>query len=330
MTQIADIMPAGEAAYERAASLLQAGELVALPTETVYGLAALASDDTAVCRIYEAKGRPSHNPLIAHVFDPKCADMFADIPPLAQTLIDAFWPGPLTLVLPKKKTANISQIAGANLDTIAIRCPVAPWSKAFSNLGFHGPIVMPSANLSGHVSPTTAQHVFDDLGGKIKLIIDGGPCKDGLESTVLAIDGDRVTLLRPGVVGAEALAPYISELYAPSCQAQPIAPGMLESHYAPRAALRLNAENKTSEEAYLGFGVSDVICDMNLSERGDLGEASQNLYACLRALDKSNVMSIAIAPVPKEGLGVALNDRLKRAAAPKTKVKDKKHDDERY
>ncbi len=310
-------MPAGPGAYRRAETLLRRGELVALPTETVYGLAALASDDSAVAEIYQAKGRPSHNPLIVHILTPEKAKDLADVSPLAQSLMDRFWPGALTLVLPKKLSIDLSSVGSAGLETIAIRCPVAPWVEGFRSLGFDGPLVMPSANLSGHISPTTAQHVFEDLGDRIKLIIDGGPCAGGVESTVISIDGDRASLLRPGAIAAEALAPFISNLSFADEKSSPIAPGMLESHYAPRARVRLNAIHKAEGEAFLGFGVSHIKADINLSETESLEEAANRLYACLRSLDSLGKAVIAIAPIPMTGLGVAINDRLKRAAAPK-------------
>jgi L-threonylcarbamoyladenylate synthase len=315
MARKADIFPASEAGYQKVIEFLLAGKLVALPTETVYGLAAMASDDEAVQSIYRAKGRPSHNPLIAHICHADAVHELAEVSPLAEQLINQFWPGPLTLVLPKKTDANISRHAGAKLKTIAVRFPDAPWTEPFHALGFNAPIVMPSANISGHISPTTAQHVFEDLGDKIDLILDAGPCKSGVESTVLAVCDDHITLLRPGAIPAEDFAPFISDMRLPKKSAQPIAPGMLESHYAPRATVRLNAVNKRNGEAYLAFGPTDIKADLNLSEVADLDEASHNLYAYLRTLDKTGVKSIAIAPIPLEGLGGAINDRLKRAAA---------------
>jgi len=315
MTQKAQIISAGKASYRQAIEYLNAGRLVALPTETVYGLAAIASNDEAVKSIYYAKGRPGHNPLIAHICQSDAVHELAIVSPLAQELINQFWPGPLTLVLPKKPSANISRHAGAGLDTIAIRYPLAPWTQHFHSLCFTAPIVMPSANMSGHISPTTAQHVFEDLGKKIDLIIDDGPCESGVESTVLAISDSQATLLRPGAIPAENFVPYISNLRLANKAANPIAPGMLKSHYAPRAKVRLNALNKREGEMFLGFGPTNIQVDLNLSLSGDLQEASHKLYACLRALDKKEVQSIAIAPIPRDGLGAAINDRLKRAAA---------------
>jgi len=224
----------------------------------------------------------------------------------------AFWPGPLTLVLPKSNQ-NISLVAGAGLDTVAIRYPKANWVTEFKKAGFEGPIVMPSANRSGHVSPTTAAHVLEDLGENIDLILDGGECPNGIESTVLKIEDDHAVLLRPGAIAAEEFVPYISDLRLPVKSSTPIAPGMLKSHYAPKAAVRLNATAKRNGEAFLGFGANAKDADFNLSQSGDLAEAARNLYSALRNLD--NVSVIAVAPIPNNGLGAAINDRLRRAAA---------------
>ena len=305
-----------EHSLAKAAEILLNGGLVALPTETVYGLAAYALNDEAVKRIYQAKGRPSHNPLILHVFEPGDASKWVNINSTAKALIDAFWPGPLTLVL-SKTNAKICTAAGAGLDTLAIRCPKAPWTKALKLAGFDGPVVMPSANRSGHISPTEARHVASDLGEKVELILDGGACPNGIESTILKIEKDHAVLLRPGAIPAEDFVPFISDLRLPEKQSHISAPGMLKSHYAPKARVRLNAIKKQSGEAYLAFGPTHEDADFNLSEKGDLAEAARNLYGALRMLD--NVGVIAIAPIPKHGLGEAINDRLKRAAADKDK-----------
>lgn len=298
----------------RAAAILAGGGLVALPTETVYGLAAYAENDQAVARIYKVKGRPAHNPLILHLLHPKDAGHWVEVNQLAQILIDAFWPGPLTLVLPKS-SQTISSAASAGLKTLAVRCPKAVWTSAFKNAGFNGPIVMPSGNRSGHVSPTEAEHVAEDLGDKVDLILDAGPCADGIESTILKIESDHAVLLRPGAIPVEDFVPYISDLRLPADKSKISAPGMLKSHYAPKAKVRLNARSKYPNEAYLAFGPSDEVADFNLSPTGDLGEAAQNLYKALRRLDTVEV--IAIAPIPETGLGAAINDRLRRAAADK-------------
>lgn len=314
MIKAANIMLAGPAAYTEAVSVLKAGGLVALPTETVYGLAVDARNEDAIARLYAAKGRPAHNPLIAHIFDPAEAKEWAKISPLAQRLMDIFWPGPLTLVLPRKAGRNLSALAGAGLPTLALRCPEARWAQAFTAQGLQGPLFMPSANISGRISPTAAQHVAEDLGDKVDLIIDGGPCLGGVESTVLAIEGETATLLRPGTIPAEAFAPHISSLNLPEKAAKPSAPGMLASHYAPRAKVRLNALEKRKGEAYLAFGPSNF-ADAQLSLTRDIEEAARNLYAMLRELDNIPVKAIAVAPIPEDGLGQAINDRLRRAAA---------------
>lgn len=278
-----------------------------MPTETVYGLAADANNPEAVKRIYTVKGRPAHNPLIAHVLSPGTAGDLAELSHVAKDLISAFWPGPLTLVLPRK-----TQHPG-ELPTIAMRCPDTAWRHAFIEAGFEGHLVMPSANRSGHVSPTTAHHVAEDLGSQVDIIVDAGPCPDGIESTIIKIENDHSVLLRPGALPTSALAPFISDLRLPDANTPVAAPGMLKSHYAPKAKVRLNATDKRSDEAYLAFGPTDIEFDMSLSETGDLAEAAQHLYSALRHLD--TVKTIAVAPIPVQGLGEAINDRLRRAAA---------------
>ncbi|MBC6402238.1 MAG: threonylcarbamoyl-AMP synthase [Hyphomonadaceae bacterium] len=307
-----DILRAGPHAYAKAVSTLKSGGLVALPTETVYGLAADACNEEAVAKIFAVKGRPFHNPLITHVFKPADAEQYAHVNILADTLVTAFWPGPLTLVLPRRDARSGGK-AGAGLGTIALRCPDTDWTSTFVEMGFKGPVVMPSANRSGHVSPTTAQHVCDDLGDRIDLIIDGGTCKNGIESTVLKIEDDHAILLRVGSIPAEDFGPHISRLKAAKKSAGITAPGMLTSHYAPKARVRPCATDKREGEAYLGFGPGKPEFDLNLSPSGDLGEAGRNFYACLRQLDR--VETIAVAPIPRSGLGAAINDRLRRAAA---------------
>lgn len=313
-TALPDIRTISPETIRIAADLLQSGGLVALPTETVYGLAAYALDDTAVARVYQAKGRPSHNPLIVHIFEPEGAQKWARINSLAQALIAEFWPGPLTLVLPKGKN-SVSPIAGVGLETVAIRCPDIGWTQDMAASGFNGPVVMPSANRSGHVSPTSAAHVADDLGDNVDLIIDAGVCANGIESTVLKIEEDYAILLRPGTIPTEAFVPFVPDLRLAGTSTTVSAPGMLKSHYAPKARVRLNAIDKRDSEAYLAFGPTKIVADYNLSEKGDLAEAARNLYDALRRLD--NVDTIAVAPIPQEGLGEAINDRLKRAAADK-------------
>lgn len=312
MMTSAHIQPASQASFDAALKILRAGGLVALPTETVYGLAADASNDAAVARVYALKGRPAHNPLIAHILRPEEAGELAQVTALAQSLIDAFWPGPLTLVLPRKET-DLSETAGGWLPTIALRCPDTVWRDVFVKGGWTSALFMPSANLSGRISPTSAAHVAADFGDKVDLIIDGGPCCGGVESTVLQINDDHAVLLRPGTIAAEDFAPFISDLKLPESKTKISAPGMLASHYAPRAKVRLNAIEAGNGEVLLGFG--EVTGNLNLSETGDCAEAAHNLYDYLRRLDREDVQTIVVAPIPKHGLGLAINDRLKRAAA---------------
>src|SRR5262245_35694301 len=317
----------GAAAIARAAQTLAAGGLAAFPTETVYGLGADATNGPAVARLYDAKERPSFNPFIAHVADSAAAHALARFNPAAERLAAAFWPGPLTLVLPKLGDCPVADLATAGLDTIAVRVPSHPIACAIL-AAFGRPIVAPSANRSGHVSPTTAQHVLSDLRGRIELIVDAGATPMGLESTIVACL-DRQVLLRPG-----ALARAEIERIVPLAQARraaapahadepPIAPGGLASHYAPRARLRLNARRVEAREALLAFGPTPApgaeraAAMLNLSARGDLIEAAANLFSHLRALDAAGAATIAVMPVPRDGLGEAINDRLERAAAPR-------------
>jgi L-threonylcarbamoyladenylate synthase len=320
------ILPANGAAVADAARSLRAGGLVAFPTETVYGLGADADNAAAIARLYEAKGRPAFNPLIAHVGDLEAARRVARFDAQAILLAQAFWPGPLTLVLPKAPGCAVADLATAGLDTIAVRVPAHPTAREILR-AFGGPVVAPSANLSGHVSPTTAAHVSSDLGGRIDLIIDGGAVEVGVESTIVGCF-EAPMLLRPGGVPRGEIERVLGRtlLQPPddpdSNSDQPLAPGMLASHYAPRTPVRLNAERLEAGEALLAFGphalsgieaASDV---MNLSARGDLNEAAANLFGHLRALDAKGAHGIAVMPVPHHGLGEAINDRLRRAAVP--------------
>jgi L-threonylcarbamoyladenylate synthase len=305
---------------------LAAGGLVAFPTETVYGLGADATNGTAVARLYAAKGRPSFNPLIAHVFDLEAARRIAVFDAAAERLAAAFWPGPLTLVLKKRPSCPVSELATAGLDSIAVRVPSHDVARAILKR-FGRPVVAPSANRSGHVSPTTAQHVLEDLGGRVDLIVDGGPTPVGVESTIVACL-DRAVLLRPGGLPRErieaALGSPLDTAPPGSVDPQaPIAPGMLESHYAPRARIRLRAERVIPGEALLAFGphlprgAEFAAMVLNLSPSGDLVEAAANLFSDLRTLDRTDVKMIAVMPIPDQGLGEAINDRLARAAAPR-------------
>ena len=303
---------------ERAAAILRSGGLVAMPTETVYGLAADATNDRAAARIYEAKGRPSFNPLIVHVADLAMARRFAAFSPLAERLAAKFWPGPLTLVAPRRADSGISHLVTAGLDTVGLRAPAHKVAQALL-AAVGAPLAAPSANPSGTVSPTTAAHVREGLRDKVDMILDGGPCAIGIESTIVKVEGERATLLRPGGVSREAIERVIGcPLLNPPAGAIE-APGMLASHYAPRARLRINAEAPRADEAFLAFGPArDHPYTLNLSEKGDVLEAAANLFAHLRALDAlcaaKGLSGIAAAPVPKTGIGEAINDRLKRAA----------------
>ena len=323
-----EVIEAGGAAVQRAARVLAAGGLLAFPTETVYGLGADATNGEAVARLYDAKGRPSFNPLIAHMADVDAARALARFDQAAERLAAAFWPGPLTLVLPKRPDCPVAELATAGLDTIAVRVPAHPVAREIL-AAFGRPVVAPSANRSGHLSPTTAQHVLADLRGRIELIVDGGPTPMGLESTIVACLGEPI-LLRPGALPrAEieriaALAdPLPAAAHSTNDDAVPLAPGQLASHYAPRARLRLDARSVSAGEALLAFGpappegAAQAAVALNLSQRGELIEAAANLFSHLRTLDASGAASIAVMPVPHEGLGEAINDRLQRAAAPR-------------
>lgn len=313
----APIRPASDPdAIADAADILRRGGLVAMPTETVYGLAADAADGEAVARLYAAKGRPSFNPLIVHVAGRDMAETCVSVTPLAAKLMDRFWPGPLTLVLPRKEDAPVSDLAGAGLDTLGVRMPDHTAAQALIS-AFGRPLVAPSANPSGAVSPTTAQHVVEGLGDRIDLVLDAGPCPVGVESTVLAIDGETAILLRPGGLPRAEIEALTGPLASVGDGAPLSSPGMLKSHYAPDAALRLNAARPEDGEAFLAFGPASESCTANLSRTGDLTEAAANLFALLRQLDAEGHKRIAVAPIPMDGLGEAINDRLTRAAAPR-------------
>lgn len=300
----------------RAVDLLRAGALVAFPTETVYGLGADAANPLAVARIFEAKGRPRFNPLIAHVLGLAEAEQQGRFAPLARELAERFWPGPLTIVAPRKAESTVCELACAGLSTIAVRAPAHPVARDLLE-AFGGPIVAPSANRSGHVSATTAQHVADDLGGRVELVLDAGPTPIGLESSIVSVGEDgRATLLRAGSVTREEIEAVTGPLAAAD-RGSIVAPGMLESHYAPRARLRLDADAPREGEAYLAFGAPAPVRGLTLSATGDLVEAAANLYAHLRILDASGANAIAVAPIPAHGLGEAIRDRLARAAAPR-------------
>ena len=313
------VLKADRDAIEVAARCLTAGGLVAFPTETVYGLGADAGNGETVARLYAAKGRPSFNPLIAHVANADAARRVGVFMPAAEKLVSAFWPGPLTLVLAKQPDCVVADLALAGLDTVAVRVPAHPVAQALLE-AFDGPIVAPSANRSGHVSPTSAAHALADLRGRIDLVIDAGPCEVGVESTIVSC-ADEPTLLRPGGIAREAIERVLGTALATATSVDdaPVAPGMLTSHYAPKAALRLDADGAQPGETLLAFGPAPSFSGttLNLSPRGDLIEAAANLFSHLRALDASGANRIAVMKVPHDGLGEAINDRLKRAAAPK-------------
>ena len=303
----APVIPANDPpSLDQAADVLRAGGLVAVPTETVYGLAADATNADAVARIYAAKGRPSHNPLIAHVADRAMAERYGRLGTNARRLAERFWPGPLTLVVPIRNPLTPAVHAG--LATVALRYAPGAMDELAGRLG--RPLAAPSANRSGRLSPTTAEHVLVGLGERVDLILDGGPCTAGLESTI--VEADNLRLLRPGMICESELREAVEGDLRSTGSGSVEAPGMMASHYAPRARLRLDAERAEPGELLLGFG--SIAGTLNLSERGDLEEAARKLYAALAELD-AGTQCIAVAPIPRHGVGVAINDRLSRAAA---------------
>lgn len=312
--------PSAETVAE-AATLLRDGRLVAFPTETVYGLGGDATNEHAVAAIFEAKGRPQFNPLISHVLDAAGARQFVRWSETAERLAARFWPGPLTLVLPRAEGSTISLLATAGLDTVAIRAPSHPVAQALIRAAGR-PIAAPSANRSGAVSPTRAEHVAESLGERVPMILDGGPCLVGVESTVLDLTTATPTLLRPGGATREAIEQTIGPIALshaiPSGNAALKSPGQLKSHYAPQRPVRLEATNVSPDEGLLAFGPvvpEGAMLTYNLSPTGDLAEAAANLFTLLRALDRPGIGCIAVAPIPQTGLGLAINDRLRRAAA---------------
>ncbi len=306
-----DIVVADDAGIARAAMLLAAGGIVAVPTETVYGLAANASNPDAVAAIYRAKGRPDFNPLIVHVPDQESAAQLAEFNALADQLAAAFWPGPLTLVLPLRDGAPVAAAVTAGLPTIAVRCPAHPVMQALlRERGLF--LAAPSANRSGAISPTTAEHVAASLGADVPLILDAGPCAAGLESTIVAVREGGWQILRPGPVTRDALTAVAGSEPMASASNAIEAPGQMASHYAPSKPLRLNAERAEPDEWHIGFG--PLSGDDNLSATGDLAQAAAHLFAALHRADASDRPRIAIAPIPAVGIGIAINDRLVRAA----------------
>ena len=317
---MAKILPLKDA-FEPALALLAAGEVVALPTETVYGLAGDATNGEAVARIFEAKGRPRFNPLIVHVSSLDMARKIAVFDDASLTLAERFWPGPLTLVLTLREDYGIHPLVTAGLDTVAIRMPQGFARELIAALG--RPLAAPSANSSGRISATTAGAVNDDLGGRIGLIADGGPTPVGLESTIVKAGPEGVRILRPGGVATDEIEAALGVKALRGGAAGVEAPGMLVSHYAPDAAMRLDAAEVEAGEALLAFGPQRIagaeraVAVLNLSEAGDLREAAANLYGHMKALDRAGAAVIAVEPVPQDGLGEAITDRLQRAAAPR-------------
>jgi L-threonylcarbamoyladenylate synthase len=324
------VMTVTPEALAEAVRCLKAGGLVAFPTETVYGLGADATNARAVARLYEAKGRPAFNPLIAHVRDAAVASDLAKFDPVATRLAEVFWPGPLTLVVPRQPYCPVAELATAGLATIALRVPAHAVAREVL-AAFGGPIAAPSANRSGHVSPTTAQHVLSDLRGRIDLLLDGGPSLVGLESTIVSCIGEP-KLLRAGGLARTDIERVLGHPLADGPRSvetggeAPIAPGQLVSHYAPRTPLRLNANSVRTGEALLAFGhplasgIDPALGVLNLSPSADMIEAAANLFSYLRALDALGASAIAVMPIPQTGLGEAINDRLERAAAPRPAV----------
>jgi len=317
---VVEIVPAGSA-MAKALALLGAGEPVAIPTETVYGLAGDATNGAAVARIYEAKGRPSFNPLIAHVASMEMAEANAIFDPLSRRLAERFWPGPLTLVLPLRPGSAIHPLVTAGLDTVGLRMPRGFSSALIREFG--RPLAAPSANRSGSVTGTSAQAVAADLGDRIRLVVDDGPSRVGVESTIVKVEGDRLRLLRPGGVPSEEIEDVAGIPLVRGTGAAIEAPGMMASHYAPSARVRPDADVVAPGEALLAFGPRRIpgadraAAVLNLSESGDLAEAAANLFGHLKALDRSGATMIAVEPIPRHGLGEAINDRLRRASAPR-------------
>lgn len=318
------IMPVTENAIAEAVEILRQGGLVAAPTETVYGLAANSCNGDAVADIFATKGRPQINPLISHVSSIEMAKRYVTFDPLSLSLAKQFWPGPLTLVLPLKslETDNIHSLATAGLPTLAIRMPQGVLGRLSALLD--RPLSAPSANISGRISPTSAQAVADDLGDKVAMILDGGQCEVGLESTIIKVDAGEVYLLRPGGLSAEEIEKFLGrKLHRMDQRAAIQAPGMLASHYAPNATMRLNIDEVQEGETLLAFGATRVknaeksVKTLNLSPTGDLLEAAKNLFNYMKKLDAVGAKTIAVEPIPERGLGEAILDRLRRAAAPR-------------
>ncbi|EJF98966.1 Sua5/YciO/YrdC/YwlC family protein [Bartonella vinsonii subsp. arupensis Pm136co] len=318
------ILPLNSSSIKEAVALLEQGRLVALPTETVYGLAGDATNGRAVSSIFSTKNRPQFNPLIAHVSGIKMAERYVDIDVVSRRLMEAFWPGPVTFVLPLKAHHDIHPLTTSGLNTLAVRFPDSRFAEVVQCFG--RPLAAPSANQSGRLSPTSAEAVLESLGRSVPLILDGGPSKIGLESTIIKICGESIYLLRPGGLSVEEIEKIAGKSLKRIDQRAAIeAPGMLKSHYAPNAVIRLNVQKVESGEALLAFGpkrimgVENAVSILNLSESGQLEEAASHLFEYMKQLDSYKVRSIAVEPIPSYGLGEAINDRLIRAAAPRKK-----------
>ena len=308
------VLPPTPDSLSEAARLIAGGRLVAFPTETVYGLGADATNDDAVAAIFAAKGRPKFNPLIIHLPDAAAAEALVEMPETARTLAERFWPGALTLVLRRRADCPVSLLASAGLDTLAVRVPDHP--VAHDLLEACGrPLAAPSANRSEEISPTAAAHVVESLGDNVDAVLDGGPCRVGLESTVIDLSGDTPTLLRPGGLAPEEIEAITGPLATAGHEGAPKSPGMMTRHYAPSIRLRMNAHTPEDGEALLAFGPETTDATLNLSPAGNLREAAANLFAMLRELDDGDRFTgIAVRPIPEESLGRAINDRLRRAA----------------
>lgn len=323
MAQRISIHPSSQVAISAALPVLEAGEVIAIPTETVYGLAADATNSDAITRIYETKGRPRFNPLICHMADLAMAERYAVFDPLSRLLAETFWPGPLTLIVPLKPESPIHPLATAGLDTVGVRVPRGFAAELIG--AFDRPLAAPSANTSGRISPTTADHVADDLGDKISLILDAGAAGVGVESTILKVEDGTIRLLRPGGLSVEEVeaAMGLSVIRPEKAGAIIEAPGMLASHYAPNASVRLNAVDVMADEAMIIFGdftpkgLEKARLVLNLSQSGNLAEAASNLFSFMKTADASGALGIAFTAIPGHGLGEAINDRLERAAAPR-------------
>ena len=291
------------------------GNCIGLPTETVYGLAADAFNGQAVACIFEMKGRPKFNPLIIHMLDLEMAEAYGEFDKISRKLVEAFWPGPMTVVVPRRENTSLHPLAFAGLDTIAIRCPSGPAQEIIGHCG--RPLAAPSANKSGRISPTNAHNVASQFQDTDLMIIDNGPCQVGLESTILKVEGERITILRPGFITIEMIKEVTGITANISSSGKIEAPGMMKSHYAPNASVKLNCEICDEGAALLAFGKQGAEIIFNLSKSGNLREAAANLYLGLKKLDETGVKMICVSPIPNEGLGIAINDRLQRASAPR-------------